>query len=267
MRPRARRRRARHERPGAAAEDRPPWPHRRCSARTSRCCSTRSAGLLAAVLGNAATNARRPRRLRRAAPTAATRSCCRRRRRRARPRERVRAGRQDLLRRQRGRPDARGRRPHGPAAAEDDLLPVRRASTTACGSPTTAAPCTSPTSATRPTAVRRRRAADPRRQPRSRTARPNPRSVLSTLTWPERLDPAGRRAVHPRRAPVPPRGRRVRRPLTLDGGVRPRPSSPVGAARIINIDDPRHPTWSPTSGSRCTSPRRARGSRQNDPGA
>ena len=50
------------------------------------------------------------------------------------------------------------------------------------------------------------------------------------------VDPAGRPAVHPQGPPLPARGRRV-----LPVRRRTTRAAPVGAARIIAVDDPRHP--------------------------
>ena len=100
--------------PREAGEDRRTWRRRRWTARTSRVLLNEKRGLLAGVLGNAATNAgildvydvktdcRHPKLLS-STPSA-----------RARPRERLRPGREDVLRLQRGRPDPRGDRRHRP---------------------------------------------------------------------------------------------------------------------------------------------------------
>ena len=86
----------------------------------------------------------------------------------------------------------------------------------------------------------RRRAADPGRQRHpGAQVEPEGQGPLRPEVA-ERLDPAGGRAVHPGRPPVRPRGRRVRGPV-LRRGLSDLKQSPVGAARIINVDDPRHP--------------------------
>ncbi len=107
-------------------------------------------------------------------------------------------------------------------------------STTACGCPTTAAPCTPPTSASPG------RAGSPaagsgsstsatsrtgRRTRRSRRCRRSPGAAGRSRRWPSRS---------PATATIPPRGRRVRRPVLGAG-----PHEPAGVARRRRTDHQR----------------------------
>ena len=90
-----------------------------------------------------------------------------------------------------------------------------------------------------PAPVRQRWAADPRRQP---DPGPQPRPqvpVLSALTWPELSIPQAAEPFTRNGHELPARVRRVRE--LRRRRRRHQASAPVGAARIINIDDDRHP--------------------------
>ena len=264
-----RRGRARHERPGAS-RGRPTTltspgdadsPHESLLLNKKR-------GLLAAVLGNAAHQPRRPRHLRRADRLPAPEAAVHARRRRC---SATRAASRPTARRstvQRRRPDASPRstsptRPqptpifqqlgvnyHGLRLSDDG----RTMYVANIGNPTSGASppagCGSSTSAE----IQDRKS----RTPRS--------TVLVDLTWPERSIPQVGRAVHPQRPPLPPRGRRVRRPVNSVAGAtqadarrrrpdhrRRRPAAPEGGLR--------------TSGSQVHQPDARNGDQQQRPRA
>ena len=223
-------------------------------------------GLLAGVLGTAATYPGDPRHLRRDAPTAGTRSCS--------PRRRPASSATSPA----GRPTARrsgaaARSPRwSPSTSRTPgcrsrSSPSSACSTTACGSRPTAASCTPPTSA------RRAPPGSPEGGLRIldvsqvQDRKPNPQvTVLSDLTWRELSIP------------------QVAEPFTRNGhryllevdeftdlfsfsGLTDPVGSPVGAARIINIDDPRHPRVVSNIRLKVHQPAARRGAQKDDPGA
>ena len=145
----------------------------------------------------------------------------------------------DVLHHRDRRPDAAGRRRQRPDPARRRSSPSTASTTTACASATTAARSTSPTSATPPTALRRRRPADPRRLP-DPGPRAEPRGPGAvSLSWPEDSIPQAAE-------PFTRNGHRTcssstSSRTTPSPAASTRPRAPVGAARIIHIDDPRHP--------------------------
>ena len=205
--------------------------------------STSERGLLVAVMGTAATcpgildvydvQHRLP------APEAAVHHPVRP----VRPRERLLARRQDVL--DLGVAAAQLRPPSTsrPAQAAHDLPRSSACSTTACGSPTTATRCTSPTSATPEPAssILDRPACGSSTSARSRTASRTPRSrCCRRLTWPR----ARRSRRWPSRSPATGTSTSSRSTSSSTCSATGSPTcqqGPVGAARIINVDDPRHP--------------------------
>ena len=261
----ARGRRARHDEPGRTREDRP--------AHLPAMLSPHESLLLNAKRGHPRGRARQPgdQRLgvldlydvqhRLPPPEAALEHADRR----ARPRERVRARREDLLHHRHGRqhlPGRRRQRPdrsrrccsrqygvnyHGVRVSDDGRRSTSPTSATPRPAASPAGDCGSSTSA------------------RSRTRKADPQvPVLSVADLARGLDPAGGRAVHrnghqyllefDEYANYARRGRR-----------RPRPA-PRWAPRGSSTSRTRATRrWSPTSGSPCTSPRRARATSRTTP--